>query len=123
MNDAAKKDLKGYIKKTLWSATILLVALGVAWLCTYLAQAVDFYEPLLGALIGVACATLNLFAIGYAFFVVVIREGKKLAVFAPILSFTGMCAMAFLLAKLWPTLIFGFAVGLTAPVLFGIILR
>ena len=119
MTEPSEKDLKGYIKKTLWSATILLSALGFAWLGAYFVDAKTFFDPLLGALLGAACATINLFALGYAFFVVVLKEGKKLVLLLPIGSFAIICLLVFLLTKFWSNLLFGFALGLAAPVLFG----
>lgn len=118
MTKKAEKDLKSYIKKTMWSAIILLSMIGTAIACAYFFGLPTFLAPLVGALIGVGAATLNLFAIGYAFYIIAIKNGKKWAVAAPIGSFVGMCLIAFVLAKFWSTALFGFALGLTAPVFF-----
>jgi hypothetical protein len=116
----AERDLKTYVRKTIRVASILIGGLGIATAVTYFLNAVDYVAPLMGALLGVICATVNVFAIGYAFYVIAIKHGHKRVIGFPLASFIAMCGVAFICAKFWPGLLFGFAVGLTVPLLFGV---
>lgn len=122
MNDDALQDLNSYKKKTLWSSSVLITTLVIAALITYAIDAHATFIFVLGALMGATCATLNVFAIGYAFFIIAIKEGKKLVLLWPLISFIAICILAFLLAKTWPAYLLGFAVGLTSPIFFGIVI-
>lgn len=117
-----KPLLQGYLRKTIYSAAVLLglitVGIGIAKIFSF----DSLVAPLVGGLCGVTAATINLFAIGYAFFVVAIIKGKKIAILWPVLSFIAMCVVAYLFAILAPSMILGFALGLTVPLLFGAVI-
>lgn len=119
IHEQAHRDINGYIRKTLWSAGVLFLLVMIALFCVFWFKKTEAIKPLLGGLLGSFLATVNLFAIGYAFYAIVIKKGKRWVVLMPLLSFLGMCAIAFILAVYVPDYILGFAIGLTAPVFLG----
>lgn len=119
MNETSKQDLRNYINQTLKSAGVLLTLLATLVLYAYCFGDSRLIDPLFGGIIGVMIATTNLFAIGYAFYILAIKKGNRWALLWPIGSFLAMCALAYGFAIFWPRLIVGFALGLTTPVIFG----
>jgi|SRR5579871_4437613 len=116
---ALKQELKGYRNTSLrWSAAlfvVLLLAIIVAWAL----KLAVVMALLVGGLIGATLATINLFALGYAFYVVAIKKGSRWTILCPVSTFIFMAFIVFAGARLKPDYLLGFAAGLTVPVLFA----
>ena len=77
MNEDAKIDLIRYTKQTLLVALIILL-LGIAGVfIAWFTDMVWLQLGFLGALLGALLASGNLFAIGGAFFVIVVKNGTR----------------------------------------------
>jgi hypothetical protein len=122
MNESVERDLKHYKKTTLWSSAllfgILISLVGLAWAFGYS----TLISPLMGSLMGTFFSTVNLFALGYAFDAIVVKKMARWAILWPLSTFLVMALLGFLLAAYGPDYILGFALGLTAPVLFGAVI-
>lgn len=122
MNEQSKNDLMSYRKITLWSSCFLVMMLISAALCAYGFDCFLLMNFLIGSLLGTILTIANLFAMGYAFYRVVIKKEPRWALFYPIGSFLMMVGCACGLAIFWMPFLMGFAVGLMTPVLVGAIL-
>lgn len=118
MNDLAKKDMHGY-----WR--IFMVVAGVFFslklfliLLAYLTNS-RWFLPLIGGLSGSGSATVNLLGISFAYYVVVMKGGRKLALLLPVATFLIMCLLAYIYAMFMPELVIEFALGLSIPILFA----
>jgi hypothetical protein len=120
INEQSKKDLVGYIQKTLWSSVILLSLILVVMAMAAFSHLYEMMDALLGALLGIVLTTANLFSLGYAFFVIAINNGRKMMVLWPLATFLIMSGAALVLSIYFPAYLLGFALGLTAPVVFGV---
>lgn len=118
-HDSAQKDLQLY-KKTVYISAISV--LSIVALLIILAWALDFaliIKPLVGLFAGACLATINVAALGYAFHAIAIKNGPTSAVLWPISSFMVIIAAIIILLQLSHDYLLGFAVGLTAPLVFG----
>jgi hypothetical protein len=122
MSDQVKKDLISYMRRIIQSGMVLISLFVCALLCAWIFKMNLLIGPLFGALMGALFATINLFALGYAFYGLYIRQAKRWLILWPLSSFTTMCVAAFVLAIYFYEYIFGFALGLTVPVLFGMVI-
>lgn len=119
MNESAKKDLTSYVKTTIQSAIALFLVILLAISAAWAFDMTRLMEPLVGGLIGALFACANLFALGFAFYALSIKKAKRWAILWPLATFIAMCVMAFFMAIYSSDHVFGFALGLTAPVVFG----
>lgn len=119
MNENAQQDLTRYKNITLWSSLILVSGLLALLGLAYVLDWVVVIHPLWGALLGTLCASVNIFALAYAFYALAIQNKPRRVVLWPIATFILMCILSFFLATGYDDYILGFALGLTAPLLFG----
>lgn len=117
MNDDAKNDLLTYRKITTWSSLALVVAISIGMVLAKIFAWENSYTLLTGGLFGVILAVANVFAIGYSFYVLAIKNGRRWVLLVPISTFLAMCGAAYLLTSFAQIYLFGFAIGLTSPVL------
>lgn len=122
MNEAAEQDLKRYKNTTLIASASLLTLLFSGLACACVLDFSSLTKPLLGAILGTLLASLNLFALGYAFYVVAIKGGHRWVILFPLATFVLMAASGFMLSLYRMEYILGFALGLTAPVLFAAVI-
>ncbi len=119
MNEQSLKDLNNYrrisIRTSLVMVGLLLTATMLAWWWGLL----WLLKPLLGAVVGSVLASLNMFALAYAFLVLVINNGSRWVLLWPIILFLSMCAAALVIALYQPDLLLGFALGLSTPLMIG----
>lgn len=118
-NDSSLSELKSHFKKTMITAAVLLAIIMLGYGAAFVFGFSTLKAPLMGGFCGVIVATLNLLAIGYAFYVMAIKKGRKAVLVLPALSFIAMCVLAYVFANFVPSMILGYALGLTTPVLFG----
>lgn len=119
MNEEARIDIASYVKRTLWSAGILFAIIIGGLITATIFEHTDLSKQLVGGLIGAMLATANIFALGYAFYGLAIAKARRWIIVWPVSTFLGMCSIAFILVYYFPAHILGFALGLTAPVVFG----
>ena len=122
MDEQARQDLFRYRRLTLVSAfTTHLVLLGLI-LFAHMAKIEQFESFLIGSLMGVFFASLNVFALGYAFYQVAVKKAARIYLLLPALTFLSMCFLTYLMAVYFLDGALGFALGLTVPVLFTAII-
>jgi len=119
MNDEAKRELQQYVRKTLWSSLIVISSIIMASVTAYLMKRNALAQMIFGAVLGSLLSSANLFALGYAFWALVIEKKTKWALLYPLLSFFAMSFSAFILAIYFKPQIIGFALGLSMPVIIG----
>lgn len=117
INDEAKNDLMLYRKITTWCSLALVVAISIGMMLAKIFAWENGYTMLSGGLLGVMLAVANVFAIGYSFYVLAIKNGRRWVLLVPITTFLSMCGAAYLLTSFAQIYLFGFAIGLTSPVL------
>lgn len=122
MNEYAKKDLSRYKSITLWSAAVLFSVILLLLLASWFLDVTPVQKPLLGGLLGTMLATINLFALGYAFYALAIKKMARWVIMVPLSTFIIMAITSFILAIYHTDYILGFALGLTAPVSFGAVI-
>lgn len=118
MNDI-QADFKNYQKKSYWTCLALL-----AFIISNIVIALSLNSELLirlwlGCLVGVTVATINLLALAYAFYMLVIKKRRRLVLLVPIGTFLLMCSLAYLVVTYWLPYVMGFALGLASPLVFG----
>ena len=122
INDQSVKEILSYRDQTIKTSVGLLGILGLA-MAGLLFCPVDFlFKPLLGAFLGVLLATLNAFALGYAYFALVLKKTARRVILWPVTTFLLMCVAALILALHYSEFVLGFAFGLTAPLIFGTVI-
>lgn len=119
MNEQAQIDLKSYIKKTIWSSGTVIALLVAALIGSMIMQKNHLMPHLIGGLLGAFLASINIFALGYAFYALVIAKARRWVILWPLFSFLLMCLIAFVLVSYFPSHSLGFALGLTTPIIFG----
>lgn len=113
--DPTEEELRRYqslaLRASLFISVILLLLVGIAALFVLSI----LVKPLIGALIGAVLASINVFALGYAYYRVVIAKGSRTLVLWPVLSFIVMVIVGICLAHWSVAMCIGFALGLCAP--------
>jgi hypothetical protein len=113
-----EKEVLGHMRTCVYSAVALLSLLLVFALWAYLANS-SWFLPIWGAFFGSFSASVNLLAIAWAFYVLVIKKGRRRILFWPVLTFLCLCILAYIYATHLPEQALGFAFGLTVPVILG----
>ena len=113
------QELKRYGRISVYSALVLFAIKSLMLIISYSNGWLFLIQPIFGAFLGCALATVNLFAIGYSFYAFNVLKRPRWALSWPVMSFIAMCALAFVLSKFEGNYVLGFAFGLTAPVFFG----
>lgn len=75
----------------------------------------------LGFFIGAVASFINIAALAFAYLRIAVQKKPLAALIWPLSSFLAMCAMALLLVIKFKSLLLGFAIGLTSPLIFGIL--
>ena len=75
----------------------------------------------LGFFVGGVASFINIAALAFAYLRIAVQKKPLAALFWPLGSFLAMCGMALLLVVKFTPLLLGFAVGLTTPLIFGVL--
>lgn len=122
MHEEIMDDLRSY-RRIVFVGSMVLLAL--IMLALFISIQVKWYYlslALVGAFAGTFLSSINIFALGYAFYVLAVQKGPRRALLWPIFSFLLLCGVALYLALLKPDYIFGFSLALTSPIIFGAII-
>jgi hypothetical protein len=117
MNDQTRQELKHYVRKTLWASSIIILLIVISGVLAYIFQRHNLAQMIFGAFLGAVLSSVNLFALGYAFWALVLAKKSRWALLWPVISFLGMSFFAFILAIYFGVLVLGFAFGLSMPVI------
>ncbi|MCA9507560.1 MAG: hypothetical protein KC505_03955 [Myxococcales bacterium] len=122
MNENSLADIAIYRKTVLLTTLVVLILLSTAiFFCWYL----NFYfliKTLIGAMLGTLLASINVFALAYAFYFVAVKKSSKTVVLWPLLTFLILCGAALFLALNHNDYLLGFALGLCSPLIFATII-
>ncbi len=122
INESSMIDLMSYRRVVLSSSAVILLALGTLLALSFYSEWLHFQKPLAGAFIGSFLASLNVLALGYAFFKLVLKKSPRKVVLWPVATFLSLCGVALFMALTEQDYLLGFALGLTTPLIFGAII-
>lgn len=122
INENSMTDLINYRRIVFISSIFILFIIGVSLFLSWYLKAFFLLKPLGGAFIGSFLASINVLALGYAFFVIAIKKSSRKALLWPLSTFFIMCGSALFLALNQQDYLLGFALGLTTPLIFGTII-
>lgn len=117
-----ERDVRAYLKRSAWSAAIMLVINLIALMIAWLVDNASLQLFLAGLFCGIALSSINLLMLGLAYFRLAIKHTSKAAILWPLASFLVMCVGAFIFAFYFKAMILGFALGLTGPVFIGAVI-
>ena len=118
-NERSLDDLLLYTKWMLYAFGLLSLVITLSILVAAHLSVPWLIDLLGGLLLGTILSTLNMLALGYCFYVLVLKRGSRLALLWPCLSFMAMCVAGFYFAARHFFLTFGFALGAASPLLIG----
>ncbi|OPZ24235.1 MAG: hypothetical protein BWZ03_00254 [bacterium ADurb.BinA186] len=122
INEDSMTDLMSYRRIVLTASIFILFIIGASLCLCWYFKAFFLLKPLGGAFIGAFLASVNVLALGYAFFVIAIKKSSRKVLLWPVSTFLTMCGIALCLALNQQDYLLGFALGLTTPLIFGTII-
>lgn len=122
MNQEIINELISYRRVVLYGSIALLSLIAAALFGSVMAGCLSLSLALVGAFAGTVLSSINVFALGYAFYALTIKKLPRRVILWPILTFLCMCGVALYLALLKPDYILGYALALTSPLVFGAII-
>jgi len=105
---------------------IIIIAglvLGLMWLlllmCAYFLNRPALIDFIMGAFLSSMLSVLNVLALGYAAYGLLIKKTSRTSILWPVASFVALVAGALAAVRFYPSLAFGYAIGLVSPLLLG----
>lgn len=116
-----KQEMKTAMNAFKNISILLLCFIGLLLVLSLLKFAISITTLIVGFLIGAILSIVNIASLGFYIYKLILKQSKMSMLIYPVASFILMGIMGFLLHKsFW--LISGFCLGLTTPVIIGLLL-